>query len=332
MTTDVSTEEEQARLDTMKWLKQPESEKDYLLHIYRPDILMSAFAAPLDFDLRNSDYRAFVPPGGNQTSLGSCVYWSTGRGVRYAVRRQGFPDYDISELFGYFEGRKMRGWIDTDSGSYLRDAMDVWSKVGAPDEQYWPYDVSKFKLQPPQSAYANALDHQVTRYVKIPDGNDDAIDAVLAAGYPVCFGIPIYSNFPMGNGVGVIPNPTGQVIGGHAMMWIGYNKNTRMRPTLNQWGEGWGEGGIAQMSYDYSHQAQDLWYIETTEGATPPPPPPPPSKIVDGIGIWTRNKKTGIVTPVVHLWPPKPYEEMEEAVGGIGVHFTDGTIADTGLL
>lgn len=314
--TPVSPEEQQARFETMKWLKQPEDERDYAVQVYRPDILSQAFSLPQNFDLRGTPH---LPPGGNQLSLGSCVYWSTGRAYRFAQRKMGLPDFDPSELFGYYEGRKIRGWINEDTGSFLRDAMEVYSKVGLAEESYWPYNVSRFREQPPQAAYANAATHQVTRYLKIPDGNDDLIDAALASGYPVVFGGPIYSNFPFNNGVVDIPNPMGSVIGGHAMMWVHYDRVTRKRSTLNQWGDGWGENGFAYMSYDYCRQMQDLWIITDVEGQPPPPPPPPPAKVVDGIGLWTPEKG------IVHLWPPRPFEQMDETVGGIGIHYTDGT-------
>jgi hypothetical protein len=105
------------------------------------------------------------------------------------------------------------------------------------------------------------------------------------------------------------------------MNFVGYDRNRRMRKVRNQWGEAWGRGGYAEMSYDYCRQAQDLWYIETVEGDAPPPPPPPPARAeIDGVGFWDSMNQQ-----IVHLWPPHPFDQMNQRVGGIGIHKTDGT-------
>lgn len=300
------------------WLKQPDDERDYQLFRVHPELVGDALAIAATSDLQPSP---FMPPTENQLTIGSCGPFASIANWRWALRRAGLLDFDGSELFHYVNARKLGGFpITDDTGTYIRDCFKALLQFGNAPEQDWPYDVSKFRLEPPLIAYQDALAHQAVRYVSVPN-NDDAIDAVLSAGFPVCFGIALYQNWPMGNGVFTIPNPQGQIIGGHAMNFVGHDRNRRMRKIRNQWGTAWGDHGYAEISYDYCRQAQDLWYMEVVEGenVAPPPPPSPPVKVVDGIGLWTPEHG------IVHLWPPRKFEEMNETVGGIGVHFTDGT-------
>lgn len=312
MTTDVAPER------ALGWLKQPEDDRDYQLFQVHPELSAVTLSGLVDLE-----YSPFMPPVGNQLSLGSCVAWGSIANWRFALRKSGLVDFDGSELFEYANARILGGFpLTQDTGAYIRDGIKALFQSGNAPENDWPYDVTRFNISPPQQAYQNAQQHQAVRYISVPN-NDDAIDSVLEAGFPVVFGIPLYQNWPMGNGVFTIPEPMGQIIGGHCMNFVGYDRTRQKRKIRNQWGTAWGRGGYAEVSYNYSHQAQDLWYIETVEGdpnVPPPPPPPPPTKVVDGIGLWTPEHG------IVHLWPSKPYEQMNETVGGIGIHYTDGTV------
>lgn len=279
------------------WLKQPEDPHDYQLYQYRPDML--AVSLPASVDLRTSNQ----PPIQNQGSLGSCVAWACVRAYRYAQRKTGLPDFDGSELFTYYNARVAGGFpTNEDTGSYLRDGVKVLAYNGNAEESSWPYAVSLFATKPNLNAYTSALSHQVTRYLSVPN-MEPSVKQVLASGYPVVFGIPIYQNFPMGNGVAVIPEPQGQVIGGHAMTVVGYDDSRRAYLLANSWGDSWGTNGYAWMGYNYfTSQATDLWMIEAVEGEVPIPPPPPPEpttiphyvsgirydKMSDG-SIWTST-------------------------------------------
>lgn len=264
MTTDQGTEER----NVTGWLKQPDDPRDYQLFMYRPDIL--AASLPASVDLRTANQ----PPIQNQGSLGSCVAWACVRAYRFTQRRTGFPDFDGSELFTYYGARELGGFpLNQDTGSYLRDGIKALAHNGNAEDATWPYVVSAFSQKPPPNAYATAATHQATRYLAVPN-SEMAVKGVLANGYPVVFGIPIYANFPQGNGVPVIPDPVGQVIGGHAMTVVGYSDQVPGYLLANSWGESWGERGYAWMSYSYFNaQASDLWMIETVEGEAPPPPP-----------------------------------------------------------
>lgn len=254
------------------WLKQPEDYRDYLVASYRPDIL--ALAAPASFDLRGAN----MPPIQDQGALGSCVAWACVRAYRYVQRKQGLQDLDFSELATYYWARAYQGWTQEDSGAYLRDGIKALVEHGAPEEATWPYVISLYKTPPGAFAVENGQRHQATRYLAVANIQEQ-VKSVVASGYPVVFGIPIYSNFPQGSGVWDIPAPVGSVIGGHAMTVVGYDATGVI--LANSWGSSWGVQGFARMPWAYFlAQAGDLWMIETVEGVEPAPPPPPtPSTI-----------------------------------------------------
>lgn len=303
------------------WLKEPEDPKDYKLFRVHPELVGAAVSLKGIADLRSSP---FMPPIGNQLNIGSCGPWMGVANFRWALRKAGLIDFDGSELFEYVNARQLGGLpITQDTGTYIRDCFKALAQFGNAPEEDWPYDTSKFTQVPPQKAYDDALKHQAIRYISVPN-NDDAIDAVLDAGFPIGFGIPLYQNWPIGNGVFTIPDPQGQVIGGHAMNFVGYDRARQKRIVRNQWGEAWGDHGYCEVSYAYSRQASDMWYFETVEGdpnVPPPPPPPPPAKVIDGIGIWTINQRTGEIGTST-LWVPG---DPDVQVGGLGVHYSDQT-------
>ncbi len=274
------------------WLRQPLDSRDFPAMAYRPDI----FAAPVpeSFDLRGPHQ----PPIQNQGSLGSCVAWACTRAYRYVQRKMGLPDQDFSELATYYWARSYQGWTLQDSGAYLRDGIKALAEFGASEESFWPYDISRYREEPSAQSLANASEHQATRYLAVQN-QQEQIKAVVASGYAIVFGIPIYQNFPQGNGVWDIPTPQGQVIGGHAMTVIGYDLGGVL--LANSWGSNWGVNGFARMPWAYFlSQASDLWMIETVEGESPAPPPPLGKKYLAWV---SRGFNTGEIWSSLYVPP-----------------------------
>lgn len=259
------------------WLKQPEDSRDYQIFQFHPELLRAS--VPDSFDLDGP----YLPPREDQTNIGSCVAWGVGRSHRFAQRKMGLPDYDGSELYVYYNARALQGWEAQDSGAYIRDGVKALAQHGFAEESTWPYVTSKFAQKPPVTAYENGTMHQAIRYMSVPN-NEAAVKAVIAGGYPVVFGITLYQNFPMGNGVELIPMPQGQVIGGHCMVFTGYRPGQRHLD--NSWGQGWGTNGRAWMPENYAIMADDLWTIEIVEGEVVPPPVPPPP--IPSQPYWTH--------------------------------------------
>ena len=95
----------------------------------------------------------------------------------------------------------------------------------------------------------------------------DTIKHALANKIPVVFGMSIYESFmseaTTTTGVVSMPKNTEVLIGGHAMMLVGYDKSNFI--VRNSWGDKWGDSGYCYVPYDYltdSNLAEDFWAVE----------------------------------------------------------------------
>ena len=98
----------------------------------------------------------------------------------------------------------------------------------------------------------------------------------LASKFPFVFGFTAYESFesPKVAKTGILGMPASdeKVVGGHAVMAVGYDDATRMFIVRNSWGSSWGQKGYYRMPYAYltdSNLASDFWTIRSVEeGAT----------------------------------------------------------------
>ena len=112
------------------------------------------------------DLRSHCSPIENQGSLGSCTGQSIAGAIELLNKRGGKPN-DVSRLFIYYYERLLLGTINYDSGAYIRDGIKATNKYGASLENYWPYNIKKFKQEPITEAKNDALNRKVTRYERI---------------------------------------------------------------------------------------------------------------------------------------------------------------------
>jgi C1A family cysteine protease len=88
----------------------------------------------------------------------------------------------------------------------------------------------------------------------------------LAAGYPFVFGFTVYESFESQDmahsGVLQMPQPDEQVLGGHAVLAVGYDDASQRFIVRNSWGDTWGQAGYFTMPYAYLTTrglASDFW-------------------------------------------------------------------------
>jgi hypothetical protein len=99
------------------------------------------------------------------------------------------------------------------------------------------------------------------------------IDA-LATGYPVTIGFNVYSSFTSSAvaRTGMMPYPntrTERLLGGHAVLLVGYNKSKNMFIVRNSWGKYWGQGGYFYMPFQViqnTAMSNDFWIIKSIQG------------------------------------------------------------------
>jgi len=207
----------------------------------------------------------------DQGNLGSCTANAIGAAFEFALLKQQLEDFMPSRLFVYYNERVKEGTVDSDSGAMIRDGIKSVNKQGVCPETDWPYDISKFAERPPDSCYEEAMKHQVLSYQRVPQLLNQ-LKGCLANGFPVVFGFTVYESFESDQvaQTGEVPMPGAgeQVLGGHAVLAVGYDDATQRFLVRNSWGDGWAQGGYFTMPYTYLVDrtlAQDFWAILQVE-------------------------------------------------------------------
>jgi C1A family cysteine protease len=233
------------------------------------------------------DLRDWCSPIENQGDIGSCTAHAVIGLLEYYERKAFGIHIDASRLFLYKATRNLLHWKD-DDGAYLRTAMGALALFGAPPEEYWPYEESKFNHEPTAFCYSFAQNYKAISYYRIDELGIDRAELLvrikehLANSLPMVFGFTVYKSIAEAELTGAIPFPSvkDKVEGGHAVMAIGYddtkkikNKEAGSKETVgailirNSWGDWGGQGGYLWLPYDYILKglAEDWWTLIKNE-------------------------------------------------------------------
>lgn len=216
---------------------------------------------------------ANMPPVYDQGELGSCTANAISAAVDFENHRQNGTFLTPSRLWIYYQERVIESTVNQDSGAQIRDGMKAVAQLGVCPETDWPYDISTFTGPPPQNDYTDALKDTILTY-QAPPQQLFALKSVLAGGLPVVFGFTAYESFESpqvaSSGVLPMPDPQENVIGGHAVMLVGYDDSHDRFRVRNSWGPGWGQKGYFEMPYLYLTSpalASDFWVVQKTSRA-----------------------------------------------------------------
>jgi len=157
------------------------------------------------------------------------------------------------------------------------------NKTGVAPEPDWPYNIDYFTQVPPAIAMEDAGKYRVGSYSRLVASSSYL--NCLAAGYPFILGFECFESIDSEQlaRTGVMPYPDPrqeQVVGGHAVLVIGYDLNFKKSKTFkasgvdpmlvsnqallirNSWGNEWGINGHFFMPLDYATNpstAGDSW-------------------------------------------------------------------------
>lgn len=211
------------------------------------------------------DLRAHMSPIYDQGSLGSCTANAVAAALDYQRTRQDEPLITPSRLFIYYNERKDDKQIKEDAGATIRESVKAVKKYGACPETEWPYDISKFTAKPTKQVYKDATRFEDLTYERVSQSLAD-IKGCLATARPVVIGISVYESFESEEvaktGIVPMPSPSEELLGGHAVLVVGYEHNRFI--VRNSWGTSWGDRGYFYLPEEYLSDpklSSDFWTL-----------------------------------------------------------------------
>lgn len=250
------------------WVRDLPDHRDHL-YAAPPEALT---ALPPSADLRRQ-----CPPVYDQGQIGSCTANAIAASHEFVQMKDAMAapaPFTPSRLFIYYNERALEGTVGSDSGAQIRDGIKSIAHQGVcREDPTWPYDGdpfppnNKLTVKPPQTAYTEAAKYTAVQYQRVPQVLSQ-LKGCLASGFPFAFGFTVYESFesPEVAKTGIVPLPqsTEQVLGGHAVLAVGYDDAQQRFVVRNSWGAGWGIQGYCEMPYLYltdSSLASDFWTV-----------------------------------------------------------------------
>lgn len=191
----------------------------------------------------------------------------------YLIAKETQPFHEMSALFAYWNARFLEGNEKSDSGAQIRDVVKGIIKYGLCADSLWPYDIAKFAIRPNDRAFRDAHFTVLQSYERIDQTGEARVHAAKQAildGWPVIFGFSVYSYFETQQmaqgGVLRLPQPSEDLVGGHAVWAWAYDDSRAAFRIRNSWGSGWGIDGDFWMPYDYFASPDlvaDIWVLKS---------------------------------------------------------------------
>jgi C1A family cysteine protease len=243
------------------WVKDKPDTRDYKYTVVAPKVL-----PPL------VDLRPLFPPVYDQGELGSCTANSLAGAYQFGQIKQKEKSFIPSRLFIYYNERVLENSVSQDAGAMIRDGIKTLVTNGVCPETTWKYSISKFAKKPSATAYKLALNNQVKQYLKVTEQSLYDFKYCLSQGYPIAFGFTVYESM-MTNTVansGIVPMPKNgeKILGGHAVLAVGYDDSKKALIVRNSWGSEWGINGYFYLPYGFittKGLANDFWTIRLVE-------------------------------------------------------------------
>ena len=263
----------QRRLAGYGWHPDLPDQRDL---VYAVPHAVAAAALPAKVDLRPQ-----CPPVYDQKQLGSCTANAIAGAIEFDQIKLKLPEFTPSRLFIYYNERVMEHDVSLDNGAQIRDGIKSVAKQGVCAETSWPYDDQNmdpdpcpqcpYAKKPTPACYAEAAKHKVLSYQRLVS-QLNILKGCLASGYTFVFGFTVYESFESEQvaktGIVPMPGPKEKVVGGHAVVAVGYDDSTKHFIVRNSWATTWGLQGYFMMPYAYltdTNLADDFWTIRIVQ-------------------------------------------------------------------
>jgi C1A family cysteine protease len=241
------------------WIPDLPDNRDFTLRLVPHDVTLPAQA-----DLRPNDIPIY-----DQGDLGSCTANAIAAAYAFDLKKQHEHLFSPSRLFIYYNERVIEGTVKMDAGAMIRDGIKSINHTGVCHEKMWPYVIGRFANKPSAKCYGDANNNKSVTYQRVNRRLTD-MKFWLAEGNPFVIGISVYESFESAvvaiTGMVPMPDQSEQLLGGHAVMVVGYEDTLQCFIVRNSWGPDWGDKGYFYLPYNYlldTNLSDDFWMIKT---------------------------------------------------------------------
>ena len=217
----------------------------------RPAANQGRLGLPASFDWRNRDGQSFLSPIAlKQGACGSCVSFAIIAALEAELNiacHETSRSFELSrqEFFSCGGGTCDAGWK-------LSLATDYLAATGVPDAACMPYGGESGHDVACSTACSDVSRRRLTG-VTLGKPTNGAIDVVAIKG--AILGGPVIANMLLYEDLtfyqrGVYRHVTGERLGSHAIVLVGWSDVDQAWIARNSWGEDWGEGGYFKVAWD----------------------------------------------------------------------------------
>jgi hypothetical protein len=212
----------------------------------------------------------------NQADTSACTGFALATTIEYLLDRAARPVERVSGYMLYDMARRYDEWADndkSDEGSSLRGALKGWSRHGASAYKFWKGlsmpaatnnddDWWLDSMRRPLGAYFRmSLDVESDLHCALMDVGVLYASALTHAGWDELLADKASEPPTTPDELPIIECRKGEEDGGHAFAIVGYTSKGFI--VHNSWGNRWGRGGFAIMTYsDWRQNAMDCWVAQ----------------------------------------------------------------------
>lgn len=215
------------------------------------------FPVPLKYDLS-----PLFPPVGNQEYQGSCVAFASGYYLKsYQEHLERKTEYSEDTIFSpAFIYNQWKVTEDCGSGMYFYQALDALKDYGVVSLKDMPYNPADCTTQPSEELKEKALQNKIESWSPLDLNDLKNFNKFISLNIPIFIGITVKNEF---NGCwvgtpawidykreGKLNEFTGESIGGHAVVIVGYDDYKQAFKIINSWGTTFCDNGYVWIDYE----------------------------------------------------------------------------------
>ena len=177
------------------------------------------------------------------------------------MQRLAPADAVFSAQYLFYRVHELEGTLGQDCGGQLRSVVKILNSNGVCLEKNDAYASGSAWVVPTSAQDAEARLFGAGAYHRLSTVDD--MKRCLASGYAFMAGFAVHESFEndswLASGVMPVPKAKEQILGGHAVLFFGYDDDRRAFRVRNSWGPKWCLGGNFWFPYQAAEDPKVLW-------------------------------------------------------------------------